>query len=141
MQAKISKTYTLQNIHEAAQCIIDSAGNHKLWCFYGNMGAGKTTLIKEICKQLGINQHVSSPTFSLVNEYLLPNNLPLFHFDFYRIKHVSEVYDIGYETYFESGSICLIEWPEMIEEILVDEKKMVIKIDVKADARKFLVFE
>jgi tRNA threonylcarbamoyladenosine biosynthesis protein TsaE len=135
MQVKNSINYTLHNLHEAAQFVIEHAGNQKLWCFYGNMGAGKTTLIKEICKQLKINQQISSPTFSLVNEYTLPNHFPLYHFDFYRIKDITEVYDIGYETYFESGSICLIEWPEMIHEILVGETYIAIKIEVLESSR------
>ena len=135
MPANNSFTYTLQNLDEAAKWLIEKADAHTLWCFYGEMGAGKTTLIKEICKQLGITQNVSSPTFSLVNEYVLPNGKLLFHFDFYRIKSIEEVYDIGYETYFESGAICLIEWPEMISEILEGEQFISLQIKVTETAR------
>lgn len=86
--------------------------------FYGKMGAGKTTLIKELCKQLGVIDVVNSPTFSLVNEYHTENGETIYHFDFYRINKLEEVYDFGYEEYFYSGNLCLIEWPELIEPLL-----------------------
>jgi tRNA threonylcarbamoyladenosine biosynthesis protein TsaE len=107
----------LSDLDEAAEDLMAFAGDHKIFAFDGEMGAGKTTFIKAICKYLGITDLVSSPTFSLVNEYE-SNSGPLYHFDFYRIKDPTEAYDIGYEEYFYSGSICLIEWPEKIEELL-----------------------
>lgn len=86
--------------------------------FYGEMGAGKTTLIKAICKELGVLEITSSPTFSIVNEYIGSNSSPIFHFDFYRLNSESEAFDFGYEEYFYSGHLCLIEWPEKIEKLL-----------------------
>lgn len=137
----IKRSYSLSELSEVAAWVIRHAGPQKLWCFYGEMGAGKTTLIKEICNQFGLNQNVSSPTFSLVNEYRLPNGKTLYHFDFYRIKSIEEVYDIGYEEYFESGNICLIEWPEMIEEILKDETLLAIRISKLNDDREIEIIE
>jgi len=83
--------------------------------FYGEMGAGKTTLIKEICKILGVKDITSSPTFALINEYRTNDEESIYHFDFYRINNLQEAYDLGYEDYFYSNSLCLIEWPEKIE--------------------------
>lgn len=137
----IKRSYSLSELSEVAAWVIRHAGPQKLWCFYGEMGAGKTTLIKEICNQFGLNKNVSSPTFSLVNEYRLPNGKTLYHFDFYRIKSIEEVYDIGYEEYFESGNICLIEWPEMIEEILKDETLLAIRISKLNDEREIEIIE
>lgn len=131
--------YSLKTLKEAAQFVIDHAGNSKLWCFYGQMGAGKTTLIKEICKQMEINDEVSSPTFSLVNEYLLETGKTIYHFDFFRILNIEEVYDIGYEDYFYSGNLCLIEWPEKIEEILKNENYNAIEISMAGDWRQLKI--
>ena len=93
--------------------------------FYGKMGAGKTTFIKALCEELGVEDVITSPTFAIVNEYSLPlgGRLEgaLYHFDFYRIKKIEEVYDMGYEDYFYSGNLCLIEWPELIEELLPED--------------------
>ena len=105
------------DLKQAAAELLVFAGNEKLFIFEGDMGAGKTTFIKEICFVLGVTDLVSSPTFSIVNEYLSPDG-SLYHFDFYRIKNLQEAYDIGYEDYFYSGDICLIEWPEKIAELL-----------------------
>jgi len=106
-----------EDLKEAAHALIAFAGAEKLFIFEGDMGAGKTTFIKEICLALGVTDLVSSPTFSIVNEYLSDQG-SLYHFDFYRIKNLQEAYDIGYEDYFYSGSICLIEWPEKVAELL-----------------------
>jgi len=89
--------------------------------FYGKMGAGKTTFIKSLCKVLGSDDVVTSPTFAIVNEYTDGKGKPIYHFDFYRIKNITEVYDMGYEDYFYSGNLCLIEWPELIEDLLPEE--------------------
>ena len=92
-----------------------------MFAFYGKMGAGKTTFVKAICEELGVDDVITSPTFAIINEYETPSNSPIYHFDFYRIKKLEEVYDMGYEDYFYSGSLCFIEWPELIEEILPDD--------------------
>ena len=88
--------------------------------FYGSMGAGKTTLIKNLCHRMGVTDEVNSPTFAIVNEYATAEGESVYHFDFYRIKRLEEAYDIGFENYFYSGNLCLIEWPEMIEPLLPD---------------------
>ncbi len=116
-----SFSYTLDHLNQAAAWVIEKGYPSKIWCFSGQMGAGKTTLLREVCRQLGVNSAISSPSFSLVNEYQLSNGKVIYHFDFYRIKNIEEVYDIGFEAYFDSGNICLVEWPEKIEEILADE--------------------
>ena len=122
-------TYTLEQINAAAMQSIKSSNNRKIWSFEGEMGAGKTTLIKAICNTLGVIDEVSSPTFSLVNEYKTKDGKTIYHFDFYMIKNIEEVYDIGYEDYFFSGNICLIEWPEKIKELLKEEDVYKIKIE------------
>ncbi|MET3113112.1 tRNA threonylcarbamoyladenosine biosynthesis protein TsaE [Pedobacter sp. CG_S7] len=120
----------LNELQEAAQQLLTFAGEEKIFLFEGDMGAGKTTFIKEICHALGVVDVVSSPTFSIVNEYLIQNNnRPVYHFDFYRIKNLQEVYDIGYEEYFFSDSICLVEWPEKIADLLPESH---IKITIAA---------
>ena len=86
--------------------------------FFGSMGAGKTTLIKDLCHRMGVTDEVNSPTFAIVNEYVTEEGESIYHFDFYRIKKLEEAYDIGYDNYFDSGNLCLIEWPEMIEPLL-----------------------
>ena len=91
------------------------------WAFYGRMGAGKTTFISAVCSVLGVGDEVASPTFTIVNEYRTSDGTPVFHFDFYRIEKLSEVLDIGYEEYLDSGGICLMEWPEKIEELLPED--------------------
>ncbi len=107
--------------------------------FYGEMGAGKTTLIKEICNVLGISDSTSSPTFSLINEYLSEDGTPVYHFDFYRINKIEEAYDLGYEDYFYSEHLCMIEWPEKIENLL-PEKHIKIQIEILANKeRKILI--
>jgi tRNA threonylcarbamoyladenosine biosynthesis protein TsaE len=108
----------LENLQDVAKQIFECLGDKKIVALYGNMGAGKTTLIKAICREAGVDESVTSPTFSLVNEYRTSGNKTVCHFDFYRINSISEVYDLGYEEYFYSGELCFIEWPEMIEELL-----------------------
>ena len=135
------KNYQIANIPEVSAQIIDLAKDYKIWTFKGEMGAGKTTLIKSICKNLGIIDEVSSPTFSLVNEYKTLNGKTVYHFDFYRIKSINEVYDRGIEEYFESGNICLIEWPNMIDEILLNEKTFNLLISINANKRSIQINE
>ena len=112
---------SLDNIREAAKAFLASMGTSKVVAFYGKMGAGKTTFIKAICEELGVEDVITSPTFALVNEYTAGNGAPVYHFDFYRIKRLDEVYDMGYEDYFYGGNLCLLEWPELIEDILPDD--------------------
>jgi len=111
------KNYTLNQLPIIAQEIIKDT-KCKTILFYANMGVGKTTLIKEIIKQLGVNDTVSSPTFSLVNEYLSNTGEIIYHFDFYRIENENEALDIGIEEYFENNSWCFIEWPEKVKNIV-----------------------
>jgi tRNA threonylcarbamoyladenosine biosynthesis protein TsaE len=131
----ILKNYQIANIPAVSAQIIDLAKDYKIWTFNGEMGAGKTTLIKSICKTLCVIDEVNSPTFSLVNEYKTTNNKTIYHFDFYRIKSINEAYDMGVEEYFESGNICLIEWPNMIEEILLNEKTFNLLISINGNKR------
>ncbi len=107
----------LEHIDQAAKEFINEMGDHTVFAFYGKMGAGKTTFVKAICEALGVNDVITSPTFAIVNEYEAPKRT-IYHFDFYRIKKLEEVYDMGYEDYFYSGNLCFIEWPELIEEVL-----------------------
>lgn len=115
---------SLSEIPEIAQQIIQFAGNAKIWLFEGQMAAGKTTLIKEICKQLGVEENVGSPTYSLVNEYVTYKKQAIYHFDFYRLKSEMEALDYGLEEYFDSGNLCLCEWPSMIPNLLPNEYLM-----------------
>jgi tRNA threonylcarbamoyladenosine biosynthesis protein TsaE len=108
---------SLDDIQRAARQFIDLMGDAKVFAFYGKMGSGKTTFIKAICEELGVEDVITSPTFAIVNEYE-GNCGSIYHFDFYRIKKIEEVYDMGYEDYFYSGGICFIEWPELIEDLL-----------------------
>ncbi len=111
----------LANIRKAAEEFIANMGNSKVFAFYGKMGAGKTTFIKSICECLGVEDVITSPTFAIVNEYRTNTDEPIYHFDFYRIKKLEEVYDMGYEDYFYSGAPCFIEWPELIENLLPED--------------------
>ena len=137
----------LEHINEAAKEFVSQIGNRSVFAFYGKMGAGKTTFIKAICEELGVDDVITSPTFAIVNEYSLtipeqssptrslshpsPLTSKVFHFDFYRIKKLEEVYDMGFEDYFYSGSLCLIEWPELVEEVLPDDT---VKVSIVENA-------
>ena len=109
---------TIKELDDVAKAIIETHKDAHIFAFYGEMGAGKTTLIKAICKHLSVNQAVNSPTFAIINEYIAHDNTVIYHFDFYRIKNISEAFDMGYEEYFYSGNYCFIEWPEKIEALL-----------------------
>jgi tRNA threonylcarbamoyladenosine biosynthesis protein TsaE len=122
-------------LERAAQLLLEEFKNKRLFIFSGELGSGKTTFIKYICKVLGVNAGISSPTFSLVNEYELPDGSVAYHFDFYRIKDIQEAYDIGYEEYFYSGNYCFIEWPEKIQG-LVPKDAVEIKIEVKDNGER-----
>ena len=120
----------LENIREAARAFIDAIGDHKVFAFYGSMGAGKTTFVKAICEELGVEDVITSPTFAIINEYSSREGV-IYHFDFYRIKKLEEVYDMGYEDYFYSGALCFIEWPELIEELLPEDA---VKVSISENA-------
>ena len=123
------KIQNIDTIRESAREFIQNIGEHKVFAFYGKMGAGKTTFVKAICEELGVEDVITSPTFAIVNEYEVNLNSQtsnlniqsIFHFDFYRIKRLEEVYDMGYEDYFYSGALCFIEWPELIEDLLPED--------------------
>lgn len=128
--------HSLSGINKAAKEIIEAAGDKKCWLFYGDMGAGKTTLIKALGNEFNIVDEVTSPTFSLVNEYLSAKNETYYHFDFYRIKSEEEAFDIGAEEYFYSGNLCWIEWPEKIPGLIPDEYLEININLVSVNARK-----
>lgn len=130
---------SLKELPDVAATILKDIGSNRIVALFGKVGAGKTTLIKEFCKLLGVTEVVSSPTFALVNEYLSGDGQPVFHFDFYRIKSIEEVYDIGYEEYIYSGSYCFIEWPEMILELL-PETYVYLKIDETGDRTRRITY-
>lgn len=108
----------ISRIGAAAQQFVAQMGTGRVYAFYGPMGAGKTTFIKAVCEALGVTDVVTSPTFAIVNEYQTQEGGTIYHFDFYRIRRIEEVYDMGYEEYFYSGAPCFIEWPELVEELL-----------------------
>ena len=134
----------IETIREAARQFVNHIGDHRVFAFYGKMGAGKTTFIKAICEELGVSDVITSPTFAIVNEYtphspLLTPHSPIYHFDFYRIKKLEEVYDMGFEDYFYSGALCFIEWPELIEEVL-PEDAVKVSIKEKEDGTRAILF-
>lgn len=111
----------LKDIDRAAKEFLKIIPENSVVALYGVMGAGKTTFIKAICKVLGVPDSVNSPTFTIINEYRTKENKPVYHFDFYRINKIEEVFDIGFDEFVDSGNMCLIEWPEKIEQILPDD--------------------
>ena len=132
---------TLADIDTAAKEFLKETEGHKLIAFYAPMGAGKTTFTTAICRILGVAQDaVSSPTFSIVNEYRLPDGEPVFHFDFYRINKISEALDIGFYDYIDSGALCLMEWPENIEGLLPEET-LRVSIAVSPDDSRTLSWD
>jgi len=108
----------IEQLHEVACNLLSTFKEERFFAFFGKMGVGKTTLIKEMCDVLGVKDVVCSPTFAIVNEYSTASEEPVYHFDFYRLKSVAEAYDIGYEEYFYSGCYCFTEWTEKVEELL-----------------------
>ncbi len=123
----------------ARQFLAETAG-HRLLAFYGQMGAGKTTFTVALCKALGVTDTVNSPTFAIVNEYMLADGDTMFHFDFYRIRNNAEAMDIGVEDYFYSGKLCVMEWPENIEDLLPDET-LAVHISVNPDMSRTISWE
>ena len=134
------KTFRIRStsdLPEVAEAILDARAGRTVIAFRGGMGAGKTTLIRAVCDRLGVTDTVTSPTFAIVNEYRSDEGGELiYHFDFYRIKKLSEVYDMGYEDYFYSGALCFIEWPELVEELLPGNAVKVTIEELEDGSRK-----
>jgi len=130
---------SLDELNHAAEQLVAFGEPEKIFLFYGDMGAGKTTLIKSLCECLGVKEPATSPTFSIVNEYQ-GGSSKIYHFDFYRLKNQSEALDLGYEEYFYSGSYCFIEWPEKIPDLWPDHY---IRVDIQviSDVERLLTFE
>lgn len=127
---------SLEKIREAAREFIANIGENSVFAFYGKMGAGKTTFIKAVCEELGVEDVITSPTFAIVNEYRSETTGELiYHFDFYRVKKIDEVYDMGFEDYFYSGALCFIEWPELCEEVLPSDTVKVTIVEQPDGAR------
>ena len=126
--SELIKLPSLEALPEVASRVLSYLKESKFFIFKGEMGAGKTTLIKEMCKQLEIIDNISSPTYSIVNEYRSSNEEKIFHFDFYRIEDPAEVYDMGYEEYFYANAICFVEWPEKVDTLLPSE---LIEVNLK----------
>ena len=127
------------DLDRAAREFLRQTEGVSVYAFYGSMGAGKTTFISAVCRVLGVEDEVASPTFTIVNEYLTGDGRPVYHFDFYRIEKISEALDIGYEEYMDSGELCFMEWPEKIEPILPDDALKVC-ISENADGSRALLF-
>ena len=132
MEIKIN---SIDEIGAAAKEFVAAMGDRTVFAFYGKMGAGKTTFIKAVCEELGVEDVINSPTFAIVNEYVDGNGNPVYHFDFYRIKNMQEVMDMGYEDYVYSGNVCFMEWPELIENLLPDDAVKVV-IEEEADGSR-----
>ena len=131
----------LGDLDRAAGEFLEAIGDNRIIALYAPMGAGKTTFTTALCRRLGVNEDaVSSPTFAIVNEYRTGNGEPMYHFDFYRITKTSEALDIGFYDYIDSGCLCIMEWPENIEDILPEET-LVVKIEVNPDESRTLSWE
>ena len=134
------KIENIENIREAARECVANIGESTVFAFYGKMGAGKTTFIKAVCEELGVEDVITSPTFAIVNEYRSETSGELiYHFDFYRVKKIEEVYDMGFEDYFYSGALCFIEWPELCEEVL-PEDTVKVTIEETPDSSRLISF-
>lgn len=118
--SKVFRSVDQQGLQQVAEEVVRHIKTAQVWLFHGQMGAGKTTLIKEVCRQLGVDDAMSSPTFSIVNEYHTNQNGKVYHFDFYRLRQEAEAIDIGTEEYFYSDYPCLVEWPEKIPSLIPD---------------------
>ena len=136
------RTITISSLGEldnAAARFLEQAGTHRIMAFSGELGAGKTTFIQALCRRLGVTADVNSPTFSLVNEYFTTGGDSIFHFDLYRIESLDELYDLGYEEYFYSGSLCLIEWPEKAAS-LIPEEALRVRITTGENEIRYIQF-
>ena len=131
MNEKEFHVHSVEGLAEVSDYLISLRDEADVIAFYGPMGAGKTTLIKDLCHRMGVTDEVNSPTFAIVNEYVTVEGESVYHFDFYRIKKLEEAYDIGYENYFYSGNLCLIEWPELIEPLLPERY---LRVDIRLGA-------
>jgi tRNA threonylcarbamoyladenosine biosynthesis protein TsaE len=129
---------SLNEINHIADKFLEAHPADRIFAFYGQMGAGKTTFIKALCEQLHVVDYVTSPTFALVNEYQTADSKSVFHLDFYRIKNIQEAFDIGYEEYFSSGEYCFIEWPELIETLL---PSVAVKVYIRETGNKKRMIE
>ncbi|MCI6294672.1 MAG: tRNA (adenosine(37)-N6)-threonylcarbamoyltransferase complex ATPase subunit type 1 TsaE [Bacteroidales bacterium] len=137
MQINVASTEALP---EAARTFVRAIDQATVFAFYGKMGAGKTTFIKAVCEELGVTDVVNSPTFSIVNEYRSDTTGELiYHFDFYRIQRLEEVYDMGYEDYFYSGALCFVEWPELVDELLPGDA-VKVQIEEQPDGSRTITF-
>ena len=133
--------HDLSDLDRAAGEFLKEIGNHKIVAFFAPMGAGKTTFTTAICKALGVKEDaVSSPTFAIINEYRTGSGDSMYHFDFYRITRIEEALDVGFYDYIDSGRLCIIEWPENIEEILPDET-LRVSIAVNQDESRTVSWE
>lgn len=122
--------FDLDSINKVAANFACDLERGRVYAFYGSMGAGKTTFIRALCHALGVEDVVTSPTFAIINEYTSADNTPIYHFDFYRIRSLEEVEQLGYEDYFYGNGICLVEWPELIEPLLPSD---CVKIKIEAE--------
>ena len=130
---------SLSDLPKVADLVLESLNGRNVVAFFAPMGAGKTTLISTLMETLGSEDIVTSPTFALVNQYYTETREPVYHFDFYRINSINEAFDMGYEEYFYSGDLCLVEWPEKVEPLLPDDT-MVVKIEIiDENTRKFTI--
>ena len=132
-------TFRLEELPRVAKEFIDSIGEDRIFLFEGEMGSGKTTFIAEVCRQMGADDDFGSPTFSLVNEYADSAGNPIFHFDLYRIESPQEALDMGAEEYFNSGEICLVEWPDRLGNIIPEDSR-IVELKVNADDSRTLKF-
>lgn len=130
---------SLDTIADAASEFIKQMGDNTVFAFHGEMGAGKTTLIKAICEKLGVDDVINSPTFAIINEYRSDSGELIYHFDFYRINKEEEAFDFGYEDYFFSGSLCFIEWPERIESLLPHDTVHVTVKEIEGGQRQVII--
>ncbi len=133
------KIQSLEQINQVAKDFLNELGPHQVIALYGPMGVGKTTFVKALCEVLQVNDTVNSPSFAIVNEYETAQAEKIYHFDFYRLKNVEEAYDMGYEDYFYSGNLCLIEWPEKIDSILPANRIDLIFEELPDGSRKLTV--
>ena len=137
MKSKEFHIVGVERLSEVSDYLLSMRDEADIIAFYGAMGAGKTTLIKNLCHRMGVTDEVNSPAFAIVNEYVTEEGDSVYHFDFYRIKKIEEAYDIGFENYFDSGNLCLIEWPELIEDLLPDDT-LCVTININDDGTRSL---
>ena len=131
---------SIEQLPQVAKEFLSLIGDKKLLAFYGQMGVGKTTFVKAICDALGVEDVVNSPTFAIVNEYTDAMGEAVYHFDFYRIKKHAELFDLGFDNYLDSGCFCLMEWPELVEELLPEDTLRLTLVE-QADGSRLLTFE